>query len=197
MTLKELLKKDFKVELPISGGFGNSIENAIIIHRTDLNDYVQTEYFILNCLGKGRGIEWKLIRQELKTYDNKKIDKIKIETKQVTAREIITQIENYYFDITDCYGVINQLDDSYDEECILEQIKDRILVLESISDINKECIMLLKKDELFDNHELTMKFLEVIFKDESYPLFERIYDNKRKSVISVLSIVGRRLNENR
>jgi hypothetical protein len=105
MTLKDLLEKDFSVNLPISGGFGNSIDNAIIIHRDGLNDYVTTEHFILECLGKGRRIEWKIIGQELHTYDNKSIDKIKIETKKVAESEIVTQIENYYFDITECFGI--------------------------------------------------------------------------------------------
>jgi hypothetical protein len=106
MKLKDLLEKDFKVDLPISGGFGNSIDNAIIIHRDEINDYVGTEYFILKCLGTGRRIEWKILGQELLMIDIKKIDKIKIETKQLTESEIITQIENYYFDITDCFDII-------------------------------------------------------------------------------------------
>lgn len=105
MTLKDLLEKDFRVDLPISGGFGNSIDNAIIIHRNAINDYVGTEHFILKGLGIGRRIEWKILGQELLTHDSKKIDKIKIETKQLTEGEIITQIENYYFDITDCFGI--------------------------------------------------------------------------------------------
>ena len=29
-------------------------------------------------------------------------DKVKIETEQTTEKEIITQTENYYFDITEC-----------------------------------------------------------------------------------------------
>lgn len=110
MTLKGLLEKDFGVELPISGGFGNSIDNPIIIHKVGMNDYVGTEYFILKCLGTGRRIEWKKLKQELITHNNKKIDKIKIETRQVTESEIITQIENYYFDITECFGNIAQED---------------------------------------------------------------------------------------
>lgn len=104
MTLKELLKLDFDVELPISGGFGNSIESPIIIHREEVNDYVGTEYFILACLGKGRKIEYKVLGQALLKHNDKKIDKIKIETKQANADEVITQTENYYFDITECYG---------------------------------------------------------------------------------------------
>jgi hypothetical protein len=43
MTLKDLLKNDFGADLPISGGFGNSIDNPIIIHRNGINDYVGTE----------------------------------------------------------------------------------------------------------------------------------------------------------
>ena len=75
MTLKNLLEKDFGVQLPISGGFGNSIDNAIIIHKDSINDYVGTEHFILECLGKGRQIEWKILGQELHNHNNKKIDK--------------------------------------------------------------------------------------------------------------------------
>ena len=40
MNLKELLNKDFGIELPISGRFGNSISNSIIIHKIDRNDKV-------------------------------------------------------------------------------------------------------------------------------------------------------------
>jgi hypothetical protein len=48
MILKDLLEKDFGVELPISGGFGNSIENAVIIHKEGINDYVGIESPFLN-----------------------------------------------------------------------------------------------------------------------------------------------------
>lgn len=104
INLKELLKKDFGVDLPISGGIGNSIDNPIIIHLAKFNDYVGTEYSVLNCIGKGRGIEWKIVEQGLLSHQDKKIDKVKIETIQLTDDSKITQIENYYFDITECFG---------------------------------------------------------------------------------------------
>ena len=53
-------------------------------------------------IGIGRGIELEMIEQQFFTHNSRKIDKIKIETKQMTTSEIITQIENYYFDITEC-----------------------------------------------------------------------------------------------
>jgi hypothetical protein len=102
MTLKEMLSKDFNVDLPISGEFGNSIDNPIIIHKTSLNDYIATEHFILKCIAIGRGIDWKKIGQGLYKHNDKNIDCIKIETTEITELEIITQIENYYFDITEC-----------------------------------------------------------------------------------------------
>ena len=104
MTLKELIKLDFEVELPISGGFGNSLTTPIIIHRNGINDYLGIEIFILKCLGIGRKIEWKILSQELLIDNNSHIDKIKIETIELTENETITQIENFYFDITDCFG---------------------------------------------------------------------------------------------
>lgn len=104
INLKELLKKDFGVDLPISGGIGNSIDNPIVIHLAKYNDYVGTEYSVLECIGKGRGIEWKIVEQGLLSHQNKKIDKVKIETIQLTDDSKITQIENYYFDITECFG---------------------------------------------------------------------------------------------
>ena len=196
MTLKELLEKDFGVELQISDGFGNSIDNAIIVHIAEINDYVGTEHFILQCLGKGRQIELKILGQELLYYNDKKIDKIKIETKQVTESEIITQIENYYFDITECFENKVQQDKSFNEESTLKQIKERIIELERLNDFNKQCITLLKTQELFKDTKLTIEFLDVIFKDESLPLFESMMENKRKPIMDVLRIIGKEMNEN-
>ncbi len=104
IKLKELLKNDFGIDFPISGGTGNSIDNPIVIHRTGSNDYTATEYAILRCLGIGRRIDWKLLRQSLIHQNGKVFDQMKIETRMVTEDEIITCIENYYFDITECFG---------------------------------------------------------------------------------------------
>ena len=58
-----------------SGGTGNSIDKAIIIHRNRINDYVRTEYDILKCIGIGRRNEQKTIGQELMFYNDKKLTK--------------------------------------------------------------------------------------------------------------------------
>lgn len=102
MNLKALLKQDFDIDFPISGGTGDSRDNPIVIHRVEPNDYVSVEYGILRCLGMGRRIEWELVQQEVIHYGGKTLDQMKIRTKETTLSEIITQVENYYFDITKC-----------------------------------------------------------------------------------------------
>lgn len=102
MNLRELLLRDFNIDFPISGGTGNSRDNPIVIHRQVPNDYTSVEYGVLECLGIGRRIEWKVIQQALMDHNDRTLDQLKVETKQITETEIITQIENYYFDITEC-----------------------------------------------------------------------------------------------
>jgi hypothetical protein len=102
MDLRKLLRDDFKIDFPISGGTGNSTDNPIVIHRQEPNDYTSVEYGVLRCLGIGRGIEWRLIQQSVMHHNNKTMDQLKIETKEITETEIITEVENYYFDITEC-----------------------------------------------------------------------------------------------
>lgn len=104
MDLRSLLKKDFDVDLPISGGTGNAITNPIVVHREVPNDYVGVEYAILKFLGIGRGIGWKMLSQKLMHHENRVIDKVRIETVRTTPAEEERTVEAYYFDITECYG---------------------------------------------------------------------------------------------
>jgi hypothetical protein len=190
MTIKELIKSDFDVELDISGGTGNSLENSIIIHRTSLNDYVGTEYFILKCLGAGRRVEWNKISQELLSANEKKIDKIKIQTIETTAQEIITQIENYYFDITECLDNSSEEKEEFNEEKTISQITDRINEMKLENKFNFTSIEKLKQGDLFDNIELTIKFLKVISEDESLPLYEKMMIVTGTPILDVLRIVA-------
>ncbi len=104
IDLRELLKADFGIDFPISGGTGNSLDTAIVIHYEVPNYPVGVERGVLRCLGLGRGIEWKLVEQLLLEHNGRRIDKMTIETKETTPTQIITQTESYYFDITECFG---------------------------------------------------------------------------------------------
>lgn len=104
INLREMLLADFGVDFPISGGPGNSRDTPIVVHYEIPNDYVGVEYGVLRCLGAGRGVEWRLLMNSLFEHDGRRIEQMKIETKWVTDTEKITQIENYYFDLTECFG---------------------------------------------------------------------------------------------
>ena len=102
MNLRELIKKDFNIDFPITGNTANSQDNPIVIHRQEPNNPTSVEFGIIRCVGIARGVEWEVIDQRLIDYDGKYLDQITIETKAKTETEIITQLESYYFDITEC-----------------------------------------------------------------------------------------------
>ena len=98
-----MLLDDFGVDFPISGGTGNSRNSPIVIHHQTPNDYTAVVYGVLRHLGIGRHIEWKLLQTSLFEHNGRKLEQMKIETKWNTETEVVTQIENYYFDLTECY----------------------------------------------------------------------------------------------
>ncbi len=102
MDLRELLKNDFNIDFPISGSTASSQDNPIVIHKHDRHDHSSVEYGILRCIGFARGVEWEFIEHRSVEHNGKYLDQLTIETKKTTATEIITQLESYYFDISEC-----------------------------------------------------------------------------------------------
>ena len=80
-------------------------------------------------------------------------------------------------------------------EGAIAKIKERIIELESANEFNKKCVGLLRGGKFFEESEmdLVVKFMDVIFNDESMPLFESMMDNCRKPILEVLDIVGKKL----
>lgn len=97
MSLKEMLLHDFGLDLPITGGLGQSPNDPIIISSSSPEEVAHTEVNVLRCIGKGRRIFWRTLEKSSQAQGGLWLEKIKIETKQITEKEIITQRENYYF----------------------------------------------------------------------------------------------------
>ena len=85
----------------MSGGSGKTMNDPIIIELTKENDYVGTEYKIIQLLGILNGFQWNRIEQRLHFKDNKKIDQLKIEIIQNNSDQKI--VMDFYFDITVCF----------------------------------------------------------------------------------------------
>ncbi len=92
-TLQETIKQFFNVNLPISGGDGQSVDTPIIIHSTE--NPVPMEYKIIGFIQELGNKTWRMEKQELINLDGKNIDKVSIVLYGDTDN-----YRNYYFDIT-------------------------------------------------------------------------------------------------
>ena len=101
ISLRKLINEDFGIDLPIKGSTGNSIDNPVIIEWSPDDDFVSVQFAYLRCIGMARGIEWKFISQKQLSQNGRILDRLTIKTREFGKSEIITQQENYYFDITE------------------------------------------------------------------------------------------------
>lgn len=99
-TLHDLLLRDWGYDLPISGGYGNTRTDPIVINSSDPAAVTRTQSKILAGFGAGRGIYWRRLGREMLGVDHHGIEKLKTQTIQLTADEKITQTEARYFDIS-------------------------------------------------------------------------------------------------
>lgn len=97
-SLKEDLKKEFGVDLPISGGWGSSIHDAIKIDK-GYEDWSDVIYTCLRFINRSEGRGWKLVKQTTIEKNGRKFDQMKLE---ITGD--IKNYYNYYFDVTDHFG---------------------------------------------------------------------------------------------
>ena len=124
MDIRELIRKGFNEDLPISGGMGNSIEEAVILESAwPMNDYLTLEYRVMDLIAKGRDVSWELKRQSLVVKDDRKYDKLEVAVKGINGNPMPLRLENHYYDITKCLNVLpneNQQDDEKIENINLD-----------------------------------------------------------------------------
>ena len=99
--------------------------------------------------------------------------------------------------ITDCFDSPNPIKITFNPEETLKNIKNRLLQLEKLNDFNHHSIKAIREGKLFEpeNDELRIKFLDVIFKDESYSLFADIWKYCGIPILKVLIIMEKELDE--
>ena len=119
MDIRELLMKAFNKDLPISGGMGNSVEEAVVLESAGLlNDYVSLEYQVMDLISQGRDVKWELKGQELVVKDNRKYDKLTVAVKGINGNPMPLHLEYHYFDITKCMNMLPDDNQQNDEEMI-------------------------------------------------------------------------------
>lgn len=100
MSLRDLLKRDFNLELNIAGGFGQTRDEPVVVLESNVIDASMTQMQVLKGLGMGKGILWRTLARNSIVISQVYIEQIQIETKELTEYEIITHQENYYFDVS-------------------------------------------------------------------------------------------------
>lgn len=81
--------------LPITGGRGRSIKDAIVINKMPYEDGIQMEYMIVDILCKLSNDSWELVKTELLENRGRKYEKLKIEVESDPNR-----YHNFYFDVS-------------------------------------------------------------------------------------------------
>ena len=100
-SIRDMLKRDLNVDLPISGGTGKSAD-PVVVESAAGKEYQRVETDFIKCDCLGRRVKWEFLKRESLESEGRKIEKVKIKTQAMTQEEVISQIENYYFDVTDC-----------------------------------------------------------------------------------------------
>jgi hypothetical protein len=101
--LKRQIQKAFGLDLPISGGMGRSLEDAIVVQPRGKNEYVKTEYLVLDCLGKLEGFSWKRLGQKLLRHNDRYYDEITLEIQETHTVDGLPKEQKFYFDVTECF----------------------------------------------------------------------------------------------
>jgi len=118
ISLKQALFLTFGEELPIKGGKGINMENAIIIERTSpMNDYVSIEHQILKYLGIARRlITWNIVMQQLLVQNDRTYDIFELNVISDQNEQWVAQTEYFYFDITECFGPEKEISEDVEKK---------------------------------------------------------------------------------
>ncbi len=100
-TFHERLKRDFGLDLPIGPGSGSSRDDPLVILASDPHTVALTQMLVLRCLGVALERLWRIVGRVPMKGEWANIDQVKIEAKNLTATEIITDQVNHYFDVAE------------------------------------------------------------------------------------------------
>lgn len=89
------LREMLGLKLPISGGNGQRIDDAIVVHVKDRNRAEKIEYQILTCIHKLGNKEWQAEKSQIIEHKGRKIRKV-----SVVLEDAPDHYRNFYFDVT-------------------------------------------------------------------------------------------------
>lgn len=98
--LREQIKRDFGLDLPISGGSANNIDDAMFIDTDNKTEASWVEMHVLRVVLGVRGWHWRCIAKEMQvSKSGRLIEKVVCETKYLNADKVFVDKRNFYFDV--------------------------------------------------------------------------------------------------
>lgn len=96
LTIRQMIHRDFGVDIPLESGCGKRAE-PFKLSNVDRDQYGFVQLQLIDCISLGRGIYWKTQSREIVEQDNKPLEKVSIETIELTETQRFTGSEAYYF----------------------------------------------------------------------------------------------------
>ncbi len=112
MDLKRKLLADFGKDLPIAGGFGQSLHDPIVLTASDSSVASDTIAEVVKCIYRVLGWYWMVVKWDIAQEGNADIEKVTVLTKYIEGADVVTERRNIYFDVS----VVN--DRSYGSQSI-------------------------------------------------------------------------------
>lgn len=100
MTLREMLRKDFGKDLPISGGWGQSADDPIELLSHDAKEAALVQLVIARSIYGVQGWYWRQIERTSAGVVGADIEKFSSEVKYIEGDQIVTEKRNLYFDLS-------------------------------------------------------------------------------------------------
>jgi hypothetical protein len=100
MNLRRLFRKVYGIELPIKGGTGDSLDNAIVIFGVSTIDSINIEEQVLDLMHDLNDYDYELVELESINKGKYTYDKYVMKLQCQHTKRIL--LKTYYFDITNC-----------------------------------------------------------------------------------------------
>lgn len=99
--LREQIKKDFGLDLPISGGNGSSLADAVVIDTDDISKVSWVEMQVLRVVLGIRSWHWRCFdKQIIISEKSELIEKVIFEAKYINGDDLVSiDKRNFYFNI--------------------------------------------------------------------------------------------------
>jgi hypothetical protein len=99
-ALREQIKRDFGLDLPIGSGSASSRDDPLVILASDPHDVALTEMLLLRCFGEVFEKLWRVRARVAMDGRWRHVEQVKVATKQLTSTEVVTEETNHYFDVS-------------------------------------------------------------------------------------------------